>query len=222
MNDELAMIMMSRLLHLDYIEKFGGIVQTKIKTDSRVGSKERVQNKLPTARVFRRFKASDDPLQCDREEIVSCGLKSNIIEPFLPESKLKGMIYFEDQGVQPDTGRRHTSLNFFRSTLRLVGWFNQKRLSNEFDNAFRSKAISEIVSHITRRYRNTELIKMMDVSFDGIPELDASIFSEYDFNEAQTQFLTEKYDFFAINFEVTFAMSKKCFVPFKVEQTNNC
>lgn len=212
MNDYIAIVLMSKLLDINYIQKFGGIVQT-IQRTALVG-KEKVNVKIPVAKAFRQYKNITD-----RIEVLKCGLTSKILEDFIPESKLSGMVYFEDNGIGPDINKRHSSIDFYTSKLRLVGWFNQSLISNDFNNMFRTQAMNEILQAIiTDRPENRSILKMLKVSVDNIPKADASIFSDYDYNEAQTQFITAPYDFFAVDLNVSFGIPKKCLIKFTPEE----
>src|SRR5690606_18767785 len=179
MNDFIAVFLMSRLLHIPYVDKFGGIVQT-IQRTTKSASGENVVVRLPVAKAFNQFEPSEDP-ESQRTELLKCGLVSKTLESMLPESKLSGLVYFEDNGVSPDINRRHSGINFFRSNIRVVGWFNQKKFRNEFDNNFRSEAMLEFMDSLEtkRPIRKVGNFHNVNVAIDGMPSLDASIFSEY-------------------------------------------
>lgn len=217
MNDFIAMVLMAKLLHLDYIEKFGGIVKVTQRTTKNAEG-DQITVRIPTATAFEQYQGNLKDLE-ERRESLNCDLKKKILKDFIPESKLLGMIYFEDNGIQVDYNRRHSSLIFYNSNIRLVAWFNQKNLKNEFDNNFRSEAMLEIINTLTTKIpvRHANL-HLLSVSVDGIPSNDSSIFSNYDYNEAQTQFITAPYDFFAIDFNISFGVSKHCQVKFTPEE----
>lgn len=220
MNDIIAIHIMSKLIGIEYVEKFGGVVQTIERTTLNARG-ESIAYRIPVAKAFHYFKDAEKDINENRIEVLNCGLKSAIMEDFLPESKISGMIYFEDNGVSVDTSKRHSGLNFFNSKLRLVGWFNQKKFREIFDNDFRSKAMIEIMNKIlTKRPIKQGNLSQMMVRISSIPPLDSGIFSSYDFNESQTQFLTAPYDFFAIDLDISFAIPKNCseikFIPEEV------
>jgi len=218
MNDFIAIVLMSKLLHLDYVEKFGGVVQT-IQRTTKNQQGEQVVVRIPVSKAFRQFKDDQKDDQENRIEALRCGLNSKILEDFVPESKLSGLIYFEDNGVSPDPNKRHSMLDFWNARLRLVGWFNQKKFRNEFDSNFRSEAMLEIVQAIkTKRPVKQGVLHQFFVTVDSIPSIDASIFSSFDYNEAQSQFLTAPFDFFAIDLSISFATAKNCLINFTPEQ----
>lgn len=217
MNDFIAILLMSKLLDIDYIEKFGGTVQTIQCTTKNARNEDDIY-RIPVAKAFHQFKDDKKDANENRIEILRCGLTKKILEDFVPESKLSGMVYFQDNGISPDTSRRHTGLNFWISKLRLIGWFNQKKFRNQFDNEFRSQAMLEIIGKITtRRPINQGVIKFLHVTVDNVPSTDASIFADYDFNESQNQFITAPYDFFAIDLNIAFGTPKNCLIQFTPE-----
>lgn len=210
---------MTRLNDLPYVDKLGGIVQTIKRTTKDKEGNSIIYN-IPVARNFRIYKKEKDEDGDKILQMLSC-YRNAKIEDFVPESKLSGMIYFEDEGTTLDESKRHSAIKFWNSRLRLVGWFNQKKFRNEFDNNFRIEAIQEIINTITmkRPVQKVGDIFHFFVEVDSIPSLDASIFSQFDYNEAQTQFLTPPYDFFAIDLNISFGTARNCLINFIPEET---
>lgn len=192
------MVLMARLFNLPYIEKFGGIVQVIQKVIPAVDGKSNIK-RIPISAVHQA------PANCSLAEATSIH--------FIPESKLKGMLYFEDGGSTVDTGRRHTGLNFWRSRLRLVVWMNQKLLKEKFDNQMGSQAMNEMISLLCTNPVNYEVFKQVKVEVASIPANTSALFTAYDYDEKETQFLMPPYDFFAIDLDVTFGIPKHCKVP---------
>lgn len=217
MNDLIAVILMSKILHLPYCDKFGGIVRT-IQRTTKDAEGNNVVIRIPVATAFNQYQGDIKDLDA-RREALDCDLKKKIMKEFLPESKLLGMVYFEDNGVQRDLNRRHSSIDFYNARLRLVGWFNTKKLKNEFSNTFRQEVILEITNNlISKRPSDYGKLKLINVTVDSVPELNASIFSGYDLNEQQTQFITPPYEFIAIDFNVAFGVVKNCIFNFTPEE----
>lgn len=199
---------MNRLLTLPYIEKFGGVVQTIQKVIPQEGNKSIVK-RIPVSQVHQ-----DQPcslIDMEKETI-----------QFLPESKLKGMLYFEDNGISLDTSKRSTSMNFYRSRMRLIVWLNQKLISPKFDIGLSSIAMNEIISMLGVSYGSSEIFKNMNVIVTNVPPANASLFSEYDYNEKETQFLMPPFDFFGIDLEIRFGISKGCKIVFTPTDGYKC
>lgn len=201
--------MMTRLLNLPYISKYGGVVQTIQKVIPGVGDNGKaIVKRIPISAVH------EAPANCDLTEAINLH--------FIPESKLKGMLYFEDGGSVINTGKRHSGLNYWRSRLRLVVWLNQKLLMDQFDIELASVAMNEMISLLCTNPVNMDVFKDLTIRVASIPPATSAIFSEYDYNEKETQFLMPPYDFFAIDLDVFFGIPKGCKVPVVPDPNPEC
>lgn len=210
MNKSISIKLMTRLLGLPYIQKYGGVVQTIQKVIPVDGVDKPIIKRIPISAVHQA------PAGCT-------DLTTATSLHFIPESKLKGMLYFEDNGSVIDTSKRHSMLNFWRSRLRLVVWMNQKLLTESYDIELVSKAMAEMIGLLTVPAENFDVIKHMTVQVANIPPATSAIFAEYDYNEKETQFLMPPYDFFAIDLDVSFGVPKSCTVQFTpIETPPNC
>lgn len=208
MNKYISLILMQRLLDLPYIDKPGGMVQTLKKVIPNAEGKP-VVKRIPFSAVHQA------PANCDLSQATAL--------QFVPESKLKGMFYFEDNGSSPDTGIRTTSLTHWRSRLRMVVWLNQKKLTETYDITFASKVMNEMIGKLLVRSENHEYFKLLSIEVGNIAPQTASIFSDWDYNEEETQFLMPPYDFFAVDFDIRFGIPRNCIVPvIPAEDLPNC
>lgn len=208
MNKYVSLVLMTRLLDLPYIDKYGGVVQV-------------IQKLIPTDGekvVVKRI-----PISAVHEAPANCNLTEATNIHFLPESKLKGMLYFEDGGSVIDGTKRHTGLTFWRSRLRLVVWLNQKLIKETFDIELASQAMNEMITLLCLPPANIEVLKNFSVKVASVPPATSAIFSDYDYNEKETQFLMPPFDFFAIDLDVFFGIPKGCVVPVTLaENLPNC
>lgn len=195
------MVLMTRLLNLPYIDKYGGVVQT-------------IQKVIPDATEAGKSIIKRIPISAVHQAPENCSLTEATSIHFIPEGNLKGLLYFEDGGSVLDTAKRHTGLNFYRSRLRLVVWLNQKKLSETFNIELASVAMNEMISLLCTTPANYDVFKNVTARVANIPPATSSLFSEYDYNEKETQFLMPPYDFFGIDLDVFFGIPKKCKVPF--------
>lgn len=208
MNKYLSLVLMAKLSGLEYISKAGGLVQTIQKVIPNGTDKPTIK-KIPISAVHQA------PENCDLTEAISV--------QFIPESKLKGMFYFEDNGSTTDTSKRHTGLNFWRSRMRLVVWMNQKLINTTYDIEMVAIAMNEMIYRLTREKFNSGVFKNIMVAVSSVASQTSDIFSAYDYNEAETQFLMPPYDFFALDLDITFGIPKNCNVPLiPVEGLPNC
>lgn len=209
MNKYISLVLMTRLLNLPYINKYGGVVQTITKVVTNGTNK-------PTLKRI--------PISAVHEAPAGCGdLAEAINLHFIPESKLKGMLYFEDNGSVLDNNKRASSLTFWHSKLRLVVWMNQKLLTEQFDIELASMAMNEMITLLCTNPVNLDVFKNLRVEVASIPPATSSLFSQYDYNEKETQFLMPPYDFFAVDLDVFFGIPKGCRVPvIPAENLPNC
>lgn len=190
---------MTRLLNLPFIEKYGGVVQTIQKVIPGTDGEKSVVKRIPISTVHQA------PENCSLVDATSLH--------FIPESKLKGLLYFEDGGSVIDVSRRHTGLVYWRSRLRLVVWMNQKLLKEKYDIEMGSVAMNQIIGLLVTNPENRDVFKALSARVASIPPATSALFSEYDYNEKETQFLMPPYDFFAIDLDVFFGIPKGCKVP---------
>lgn len=200
--------MMTRLLNLPYIEKYGGVVQT-------------IQKVIPGAEADKPT-IKRIPISAVHQAPANCSLAEAINIHFIPEVKLKGLLYFEDGGVSLDTSKRHSQLNFYRSRLRLVVWLNQKLIKQEFDIELGSIAMNEMINLLCTNPVNYDAFKNVSAKVAVIPPATSSLFSEYDYNEKETQFLMPPFDFFAIDLDIFFGIPKGCKVPVEPDPNITC
>lgn len=200
MNKYLSLVLMTRLLNLPYIQKYGGIVQTIQKVIPVAGSDKPVIKRIPISAVH------EAPANCQ-------DLTTATSIQFIPESKLKGMLYFEDGGSVMDTTKRHTGLVFWRSRMRLIVWMNQKLISETYNIELAAMAMNEMITLLCTNPVNMDVFKSLQVKVASVPSATSALFSEYDYDEKETQFLMPPYDFFGIDLDVYFGIPKGCRVP---------
>lgn len=199
MNKLISLALMSRLYSLPFIDKFGGIVQTITKVIPN-GDKP-ILKRIPISAVHQAPSGCSD-------------LTDATSIHFIPESKLRGMLYFEDLGLTTDNSRkRHTGMNWYRSRLRLVVWVNQKNLLPEYSITFATSAMNQIIDLMVNGEQNFDILRNMKVSITSIPPATSALFANYDYNEQETQFLIPPYDFFALDLDIQFGVAKGCAVP---------
>lgn len=191
MNQAIADIIKTQIEDLDFIDKIAGLVQT-VHIDIANENGERVTKSFPVACCV----TADDCI-------------AGAYNDLAPNSKYKTVIYFEDGGVSFVKNTR--SHKFFRSTLRLVCWINVAKLKeqecyNTLSCTVSAHLIADIIRHLPVYPQN---ISPFDaVSFEVTDQVirSNSIFSQYSYNEKQTQYLLSPYDFFALTIQTDFAI----------------
>jgi len=123
------------------------------------------------------------------------------------DSNLKSLMYWEQSG-SPTVIAHHNSRYEVEANLKLVCWFNYQKVDPDmYDPTF---MIAEIVSAIPFSIGNFQCLAAVTCEFVGQDPNDGSIFSEYTYNEAESQFFTYPYDYFVLNFTVNYWVVRDC------------
>jgi hypothetical protein len=197
---ELSNILKGMLVDLPFLHTVAGLAQPVIDTRyAEAGTDQqaqKIQKKLP----------------------VSYDIEDGMGERALvPDGTKKGILYFEDFGTTPDTGAKVKAGQLaVVSRLRLVCWVNrQKILEGDMPKYEEVTAnfISEIVARLVKGtgINSTIGISRLFVTLAGVPIQDANIFSRYNYDEAELQYLRPPYEYFALDLQCKFWVSQTCF-----------
>jgi len=137
----------------------------------------------------------------------------------VPNSRYKSIHYFEDGGVAPvNTTQRDWR---FRSSLRLVGWINLKKLGKT-DCSVSAQAVLQLINALpSGRFNSGEYKNIQITSIAEAPKSSA-IFSKYTYDEAVTQYLMFPFDYYALDLTVEFTISKSCINDFDLGTPTEC
>jgi hypothetical protein len=161
-----------------------------------------VDGKIKRFPVYR----ESPPLPCDVQDS---------LYDLVPNDTYRSIIYCEDRGTKVDTStdRRipHVAHNYI-SSIRVVCWYNSLRIDgNEY----------EIVWDLMKRLENAAPISpivRMEVHFVGQPAKTSEIFGRYTYDEVETQYLMHPYNYFALDYEVYYALNlRDCVDPVNIE-----
>lgn len=196
MNKELASIYKNRLIAnggLAFVDVAAGLVQT-------VSFQENSGNDNTT--IVKRM-----PVATDTNITEGCDFKKE--QAMVPNSKLKGILYFEDGGIA--SAGMKGSRQILRSTLTLVVWMNRARFSTEVYGALETAAIAEIMQKIGfNRPVHEGNLQSVNPKLGSILQQDANIFSRYTYNEVETQYLRPPFGFFAMTILTDFMVNPAC------------
>ena len=127
----------------------------------------------------------------------------------VPNSRKKGVIYFEDRGTT-FTGR--TAHGFtYRSDFRLVLWYNRVAIFGDKNASTTAAIASDLLRKINAgKTHNLGFFARLSLIPQTFKERDKSIFSPYTYSEKETQYLMPPFDYFAIDFKATYSVSANC------------
>jgi len=195
MNKEIAKVLRDRLEAeggLPFIEKYAGLVQTVIEDVETEGGTIR-KNKFPVA-----TEVNINGACMQHEEVMS------------PDSSVKGIVYFEDNGTQ-SLGRMGTRFQF-QSTLTLVCWINRGKIVSNIYDEITGIAIQEMMQKldVDGNPENVSMFTGLTVTVTRIAPQEAAIFSRYTYDETVMQYLRPPFEFFAFVLQVKFGIRPDC------------
>lgn len=193
MNEYLADILAQHYINMPFITKSSGIVKTFLKPQ-----KKGKALKIPVAnRCFTStLTATEFPeLGSNGVNEIVCNSSSDFYA-MQPSSEQLGILYFEDLGADKvSSDRRYTT---WKGSLKLVCWLNMKKIGVDNKVSTLSLAVAS----------NTPFLIVPSGTFLG-GTLEAvkhypktpNPFQKYDYDETQTQFITNPYDYFSIKLD---------------------
>jgi hypothetical protein len=198
MINDIGNILKPYIESLSFADKVGGVVKVATKTDT--DSNDRTVKKY-------------FPIDCGvtHQECIS-GKYTDL----MPNSNYKSVMYFEDGGI------RFIGNNIREASLKLVGWLNLKKLGKTGCNGS-ALAVNTILNTLPTKYFNSPPVyQRIKIEVQGEDVKSSQIFSKYSYDEDKTQFLMYPYDYFALNINVLFSISKACIVNWDVSPELEC
>lgn len=197
MNKEISNVIRQRIIDsggLVFVDKLFGMVQTGEKSETNdAGTTVRKRFPIATEHVI-------DGVCISQEQLA------------IPDSSRKGILYFEDNGINPD-GRDRSGGNYqFTSNIRLVVWINRKKVTSETYIEISGAAIADLIEKmkVDRNPKKEGMFSNLSISLAGIPRQDAGIFSRYTYDETVTQYLRPPFEFFALDLSVRYSINPNC------------
>lgn len=197
MNKEISKVLRDRLIEdggLPFVEKYAGMVQTVVREVTTDESKIKTRFPVSTETVI-----NDACLPY--EEVMT------------PDSSLKGILYFEDNGAttQGKVGHRFQ----FTSNLTLVCWINRAKVVSSIYSEITAIAIQNIMQkmRVDENPENVSMFTGLTVSVTRIAPQEATLFSKYTYEESVTQFLRPPFEFFGLGLQVKFSIDPDCVEP---------
>jgi len=184
---KIANLLRDEIKDLDFVDIAVGIAKpTIVKVPTEDGS---IEKRVPMA-----LRDVTDP--CDPHELYR----------LVPDTTKLSIHWWEDNGI--DLTDENTYYYFSRASLRLISWWNLKKISSVLTDA--SPLVANLISNIPDNLDNTDYITQIQVRFAGTEPEGANLVSQYNFDEGENQFTTFPYVFTGMNYEIDFAFTKNC------------
>jgi len=193
-------ILKGKIAGFSYVDRLAGVVQTAVDK-----SDKGIINKFPVA--------------CDVNG-VSCD-EGGRIKDLIPNDAKKSVIYFEDLGGSLFQTKSGNDLKF-TSRIRLVGWLNLKKLGKD-DCSVTAKVVAHLITRMesTKEINYPPFTRLKIKVLNQVPK-SAAIFSKYTYAQTRAQFLIYPFDYFAIDFLVTYSINKNCVPEFDAGVEDEC
>lgn len=199
---EVANILKGRLIGLPFLHTVAGLAQPVIDTRFAEANGDQAANK-----IVKKLPVSYDIEGEDGERAL------------VPDAAKKGILYFEDFGTTPDSSNKVRAGQLALITrVRVVAWVNKQKIL-EGGVVKYEEVTAHFIADIVRRLvsgtgiNSTIGISRLFVTLAGVPIQDANIFSRYNYDEAELQYLRPPYEYFAIDLQCKYWVSQTCFQP---------
>lgn len=197
MNKAIANMIRDTLTDIPFIELFGGLVYTQVKAETFFKNEYDETGK----EVEYKF-----PVTCDYVGKVDCDHKG--LKDFIPDSNLKGMLYFEDNGIIPTSQGKVIG---YTSRLRLIVWLNSKYVDGSPCIGISTPIMNGILERlIGKNPFNYGDFQRVVYRIDTIPPANIDLFRKYTYKESQLQFLMPPFEYFAIDILTDFRVNPEC------------
>ena len=128
---------------------------------------------------------------------------------FMPESRYKSVIFFEDNGVTSEGNDNR--YNNYTANLRLIAWYNLPLINS----AYRDGALltQTLIYTIPDTLANSDYLTKICVDITNEQTKGKGVFGRYTFPEDKWQYLNYPYDYAAIDIDVKFSVPRNatCF-----------
>lgn len=206
MNKEISKILRDRLREnggLPFVNKYAGLVQ--VVTDIKPNDETNVRRRYPVS----------------TETIVNDACHGNE-EIMTPDSAMKGILYFEDNGTQKTESERGKFQ--YISNLTLIVWINRQRITSNYYSEITAIAIQMILEKlgVEKNPESDSMFTGIQVSLNRILSQDSSIFAKYTYEETVTQYLRPPFEFFGLSLSVKYGVNAKCIESFEFVNNDLC
>lgn len=202
MTNEIGDIIKDKLSALTFIEKLAGVVKTIT-----------ISGQDKDNRVYKQ----SFPVACNMS-FEDCTNGSRY-QDLVPNSKLKSIVYLEDQGIRKN-GVNGANTVYVASFL-LVGWLNLKKLG-ESSCSISGLVVASILKTLNVQPFNEGIYQRIRIEDLGQNPQSNIPFNKYSYDESKTQYLMYPFDYFSIPLQVTFELNTACVDDYVAKSALNC
>lgn len=185
-----------------FIDKLAGVIKVVTKT-------EMGDSNNPIRKTF--------PVSCNIN-FEDCN-NNGAYKDLIPNSLLGCIVYFEDLGIRLVNEER--GYRRWRSSYRMIGWINQKKLGTNECNVT-GTIINTLINQFPSKAFNSGIYTQCLIEVLGQDPKSLNPFSKFTYDEDRTQYLMNPFDYFSLQIDVTCSVHGSCVVAFEKQTENNC
>lgn len=151
-----------------------------------------------------------EPAGCEEQELTIC----------VPDASKRCIVYFDSS--QSNLAKSLDKASSYNAIVSLICWYN----TNGFENKenIQTRLISRFSERVkSAKYEVGDFLDLGEIEVTKVIE-DASFFTKYTYDQANSQYLTYPYGYFKIDFKVDFLLyeNTSCHEPIVVISADNC
>jgi len=144
------------------------------------------------------------PIEVNQDKVLG---DMQYLRRLVPDSDLTSLMYWE-VGSDPSVVEDHNGYDIMEAQLKLVCWYNYQKVDPDMYDP--SYLIAEIKSQIPFKIGNFECLVAVTCSLAGEERNDGSIFTQYTYNDPESQFFKYPYDYFVLTFDIGYRVVRGC------------
>lgn len=145
------------------------------------------------------------PVEVNQDKVLG---DNQYMRELVPDTDLKSLMYWE-LGSTPTVVEDHNLWYGVEAELKLVCWYNYQLVDPDmYDPAY---LIAEIVQNIPFKVGSFECLTAVTCAYAGEDGNKGDIFSAYTYTEPESQFFKYPYDYFVLNFDISYRVVRSCF-----------
>lgn len=193
MNSTIASLLKSLVEGVPAADKVAGLVRA-VQFNQKTPDGKTVVKTLPLACDF------TDPNACTDLEVTN----------LVPDGNKRSIVYFEDLGWTRSNVKLPRAVQYV-SRLRMVVWMNTKMIGDQCSSGVSVQ--QDFVNAVqVEPYSDGDVLSISHRVYN-VPPVSNGIFSKYSYAEAERQYLTWPFDYFALDIETKFVVQDGCKIP---------
>ena len=144
------------------------------------------------------------PIEVNQDKVLG---DNQYMRRLVPNSNLTSLMYWE-MGSPPTAIENHNAYTIMEASLKLVCWFNYQKVDPDMYSP--EYLVATIADAIPFSIGSEGCISTITCSYEGEDENKGDIFSAYTYNEPETQFFKYPYEYFVLNFDISYRVVRNC------------